>query len=87
MAEEVTQSLGGAQKIVSWIPDIGQLEFGLAFDYDCALMFFPLEGSILVKPTVKRLLIVKRLWILKDIGYFKRIELLIYKDCETFKVI
>ena len=24
MAGEVTQALGGAQKIVSWIPDIGQ---------------------------------------------------------------
>jgi hypothetical protein len=29
-------------------------------------MLFPLEGSILVEPTVKRLLIVKRLWILKE---------------------
>ena len=38
-------------------------------------------------PTIKRLLIVKRLLILKDVGYFKRIELLICKDCETFKVI
>jgi hypothetical protein len=45
------------------------------------------EENILVDPTVKKLLIVKRLWILKDIGYFKRIELLIYKDCGTFKVI
>jgi hypothetical protein len=26
MAGEVTQALGGAQKIVSWIPDIGWLE-------------------------------------------------------------
>jgi hypothetical protein len=26
-AGEVTQALGGAQKIVSWIPDIGHLEF------------------------------------------------------------
>jgi hypothetical protein len=57
----VTQALGGAQKIVSWIPDIGQLEFDFAFHCDCALMLFPLEGSILVEPTVKRLLIVKRL--------------------------
>jgi hypothetical protein len=31
------------------------------------------EESILVDPTVKRLLIVKRLWILKYIGYFERI--------------
>jgi hypothetical protein len=42
-----------------------------AFDCDCALIFFPLEEeSILVEPTVKRLLIVKRLWILNDIGHF-----------------
>jgi hypothetical protein len=26
MAGEVTQALGGAQKILSWIPDIGWLE-------------------------------------------------------------
>jgi hypothetical protein len=45
------------------------------------------EENILVDPTVKKLLIVKRLWILKDIGYFKRIELLICKDCGTFKVV
>jgi hypothetical protein len=32
-----------------------------------------LSSSETVDPTVKRLLIVKRLWILKDIGYFKRI--------------
>jgi hypothetical protein len=57
----VTQALGGAQKIMSWIPDIGRLEFDFAFDCDCALMLFPLEGSILVKLTVKRLLIVKTL--------------------------
>ena len=63
----MTQALGGAQKIVSWIPDIGQLEVDFAFHCDCALMLFPLEGSILVKLTVKRLLIVKILWILKDI--------------------
>jgi hypothetical protein len=30
-AEEVTQALGGAQKILSWIPDIGQLEFNFCF--------------------------------------------------------
>jgi hypothetical protein len=35
-----------------WIPDIRQLEFDFTFDCDCALMFFPLEGSILVAPTV-----------------------------------
>jgi hypothetical protein len=60
-AGEVTQALGGAQKIVSWIPDIGELEFDFAFHCDCALMLFPLEGSILVEPRVKRLLIVKTL--------------------------
>jgi hypothetical protein len=82
MAGEVTQALGGAQKIVSWIPDIGWLEI-FAFDYDCVLIF-PLlkEETILVEPTVKRLLIVKRLWILKEIGILK-----ICKDCGTFKVI
>jgi hypothetical protein len=52
MAGEVTQALGGAQKIVSWIPDIEWLEIDFC---DCALIFFPLEGSFLVKPTVKRL--------------------------------
>ena len=52
-----------------------------AFDCGCALIFsLSKEETVLVEPTVKRLLIVKRLWILKDIGYFKRIELLICKD-------
>jgi hypothetical protein len=27
-----------------WIPNIGQLKFDFAFDCDCALIFFPLEG-------------------------------------------
>ena len=40
MAREVIQALGGAQKIMSWIPDNGRLE-------NCALIFFPLEGSFL----------------------------------------
>ena len=40
---EVTQALGGAQKIVSWIPHIGWLESDFAFDCDCALIFFPFE--------------------------------------------
>jgi hypothetical protein len=31
MAGEVTQALGGAQKIVSWIPDIGRLEIDFCF--------------------------------------------------------
>jgi hypothetical protein len=65
-AGEVTQALGGAQKIMSWIPDIGQLEFDFAFHCDCALMLFPLEGSILVEPTVKRLLNVKTLDFKRD---------------------
>ena len=30
-AGEVTQALGGAQKILSWIADIGQLEFNFCF--------------------------------------------------------
>jgi hypothetical protein len=48
--------------------------------------FFLLKKeSILVEPTVKRFLIGKRLLILKDVGYFKRIELLIYTDCGIFK--
>jgi hypothetical protein len=38
----------------------------LAFDCDCALIFFPLEGSILVEPTVKRFLIVKTLDFKRD---------------------
>jgi hypothetical protein len=60
-----------------------------AFDCDCALIFFPLkEENILVDPTVKRLLTVKGLWILKEIGYFKEIEILRFcKDCGTFKII
>jgi hypothetical protein len=31
MAGEVTQALGGAQKIMSWIPDIGWLEIDFCF--------------------------------------------------------
>lgn len=60
-----------------------------AFDCDCALMFSLLkEEIILVEPTVKRLLIVKRLWIFKRDGYFKEVEILrLCKECETFKVI
>jgi hypothetical protein len=42
-AGEVTQALGAIQKIVSCIPDIGQLEFNFTLDCDCALIFFPLE--------------------------------------------
>ena len=69
-------------------PAIGRLEFDFDFDCDCALIFFPLEESLLLEPTFKRLWIVKRLWILKEIGYFKGIEILrICKDCGAFKVI
>lgn len=76
MAGEVTQALGGAQKIVSWIPDIGWLEFNFAFDCDCALIFSLLkEETVLVEPTVKRLLIVKRLWILKEMDILKRLKI------------
>jgi hypothetical protein len=39
MAGEVTQALEGAQKIMSWIPDIGQLEFTLT-----AGILLPLHG-------------------------------------------
>jgi hypothetical protein len=75
MAGEVTQALRGAQKTVSWIPDIGWLEIDFAFDCDCALIFSLLkEETILVEPTVKGLLIVKSLWILKDIGHLKGID-------------
>ena len=49
-----------------------------AFDCDCALIFSLLkEENILVDP---------RLSILKDIGHFKGIEVLICKDYGTFKV-
>jgi hypothetical protein len=43
---EVTQACVGAKKIMngSYIPYIGRLEFDFAFDCDCALIFFPLEG-------------------------------------------
>jgi hypothetical protein len=45
------------------------------------------EETVLVEPTVKRLLIVKRLDFKRD-GYFKEFEILrICKDCGTFKVI
>ena len=76
MAGEVTQALGGAQKIVSWIPDIGRLEIDFfAFDCDCALIFSLLkEETVLVEPTDKRLLIVKRLWILREVDILKRLK-------------
>jgi hypothetical protein len=46
-----------------------------AFDCDCALICSPLkEETILVEPTVKRLLIVKRLWISKEMDILKRLK-------------
>jgi len=76
MAGEVTQALGGAQKIMSWIPDIGQLDIDFCFDCDCALIFSLLkEETVLVEPTVKRLLIVKRVWILKEMDILKRLKI------------
>jgi hypothetical protein len=46
-----------------------------AFDCDCALIFSLLKDeNILVEPTVKRPLILKRLCILKDIENFKGID-------------
>ena len=59
-----------------------------AFDCDCSLIFSLLkEEIILVEPTVKRLLIVKRLDFKRD-RYFKEIEILrICKVSGTFKVI
>jgi hypothetical protein len=45
-----------------WFTDIGLLEFDFAFDFDCALIFFPLEGSILVEPTVRRWRIDQNPW-------------------------
>ena len=39
-AGEVTQALGGARKIMSWIPDIEPFEF----EFCCAMICFPLEG-------------------------------------------
>jgi hypothetical protein len=54
-----------------------------AFDCDCTLIFSLLkEETILVEPTVKRLLIVKKTLDFKRDGYFKEIEILrICKDC------
>jgi hypothetical protein len=43
-AGEVTQALRGAQKIVSWIPYIGQLEFDFVFYFDYDMTVFPLKG-------------------------------------------
>ena len=40
------------------------------------------EESIFMEPTVKRLLIGKRLQILKEIGYFKEIEILIRNNLQ-----
>jgi hypothetical protein len=60
-----------------------------AFDCDCALIFsLSKEETILVEPTVKSLLIVKKTLDLKKDGSFKEIEILgICKDCGMFKII
>ena len=41
---EVTQALGGAQKIMSGSQTLDNWSLIFAFDCDCALIFFPLEG-------------------------------------------
>ena len=75
MAGEVTQALGGAQKIISWIPEIGWLGIVFAFDCDCALIFSLLkEETILVELRVKRLLIVKDFEFLKEMDILKRLK-------------
>ena len=66
------------------IPDIGLLDFNFGCVCDCALIFFPLEVRRYFSGA-QLIWIFKRLWILKDIGHFKGIEILICKDCETFK--
>jgi hypothetical protein len=60
-----------------------------AFGCDCALTCSLLkEEIILVEPTVKRLLIVKKTLDFKRHGYFKEIEILrICKDCGKIKFI
>ena len=85
-AGKVMQALGGARKIVSWIPDIEPLEFWVLLLVVTVPWYVSLlkEESILVEPTVERLWNFKRLNF-KDIGHFKVIELLICKDCGTFK--
>ena len=74
-AGEVTQALGGAQKIVSGSQTLDSWSLIFAFDCDCALIFSLLkEETVLVEPTVKRLLIVKRLWILKKMDILKKLK-------------
>ena len=59
------------------------MEFDFAVDCEYAMIIVHLEKeSILIEPIIKRLWTVKRLWILKDTGYFKGMELLIYKNWE-----
>jgi hypothetical protein len=53
------------------------MEFDFAVDCEYAMIIVHLEKeSILIEP------IIKRLWILNDTGYFKGMELLIYKNWE-----
>jgi hypothetical protein len=71
---EVTQALGETQ---SWV-DSRHWTTGVWFLILIVIVpwYFSLlkEESILVDPTFNRLLVVKRLWILKKIEYFKGIE-------------
>ena len=46
MAGEVTQALGGAQKIVSWISILHGWRLTFAFDCDCALIFSLLKEEL-----------------------------------------
>ena len=50
-----------------WIPDIGRLEFDFAFDCDCALTFFPLEGRKCFKWSPQ----LRDFEFLKDFGFQK----------------
>jgi hypothetical protein len=80
-AREVTQALGGIQKIVSGSQTLDSWSLILLLIVTVSWYFSLLkEESILVEPTVKRLLIVKILQILKEIGYFKRIKILTCKN-------
>jgi hypothetical protein len=87
---EMTQVLGEPQKIMSGSQILDSLSLSLSLSLIVTVpwyCFLLKEESILMEPTAKRLLIVKRLWILKEIEYFKGIEILIYKDCGNFKAI
>jgi hypothetical protein len=81
MAGEVTQALGGIQKIVSGSQTLDGWSLILILIVTVSWYFSLLkEESILVEPTVKRLWNVKGFWISKYIGYFKVIEILLCKN-------